>query len=164
MKFSVDPWDPSYGSAMEAVLDPSDVAVNVDVELPATEWQGVESRRDGVAETVLFVDGVRRIDARVWVEDDAGDVAPGVCASYAAGVVQAGTHAEVVATKVDRGVFRSSRDPGDSDEVRVGRIPTPSGRRFLARGAVGGDSERDGPMRGGDGRSRANATRPRERS
>ena len=50
MKFTVDPWDPSYGSAMEAVLDPSDVAVNVDVELPATEWQGVESRRDGEAE------------------------------------------------------------------------------------------------------------------
>jgi hypothetical protein len=108
MKFTVDPWDPSYGSAMEAVLDPSDVAVNVDVEIPATEWQGVESRGDGVAETVLFVDGVRRIDARVWVEDDAGDVAPGVCASYAAGVVQAGTRAEVVATKVGRGVFCSS--------------------------------------------------------
>ncbi len=26
MKFSVDPWDPSYGSALEEVLEPTEVA------------------------------------------------------------------------------------------------------------------------------------------
>ncbi len=109
MKFTVDPWDPSYGSAIETVLDPSEVVVDVAVEIAAAEWQAIAGRPDRRAETVLFVDGVRRIDARVWVEDDAGDVEPGVCASYAAGVVLAATTAEVVATKVARGLFSSSR-------------------------------------------------------
>ncbi len=46
---------------------------------------------------------------RVWIEDDAGGVQPGVCASYAAGVVQAGARAEIVATVVGRGLFSASR-------------------------------------------------------
>ena len=109
MKFTVDPWDPSYGSALEAVLDPTEVAVDPDVEIAGAEWRGIAAPGDAATETVLFVDGVRRIDARVWVEDEAGGVEPGVCASYAAGVVQAGARAEVVATQVGRGVFSSSR-------------------------------------------------------
>ncbi len=109
MKFTVDPWDPSYGSAIEAVLDPSEVVVDVEVEVTAAAWDAVTASPDARAETVLFVDGVRRIDARVWVEDGTGDVEPGVCASYAAGVVRAGVTAEVVATKVARGLFSSSR-------------------------------------------------------
>ncbi|MEP6623579.1 MAG: hypothetical protein ABJC79_03995 [Acidimicrobiia bacterium] len=110
MKFTVDPWDPSYGSAIETVLDPSEVVVDVEVEVPTTEWRAITVGGDRRVETVLFVDGVRRIDARVWVEDEAGDVAPGVCASYAAGVVRAASTAEVVETKVARGVFSSMPD------------------------------------------------------
>lgn len=111
MKFSVDPWDPSYGSALEAVLDPSEVVVNADIETASDVWQPIAAptNADSRADVVLFVDGVRRIDARVWVEDDVGGVEPGVCASYAAGVVRAGEKAEIVAASVGRGVFSASR-------------------------------------------------------
>jgi hypothetical protein len=113
MRFTVDPWDPSYGSSVETDLDPSEVVVNADVEVDSGAWQpiAVPSPDPTLAptETVLFVDGVRRIDARVWVEDDAGGIEPGVCASYAAGVVRAGARAEIVATSVGRGVFSASR-------------------------------------------------------
>ncbi len=110
MKFTVDPWDPSYGSALDAILDPSEVVVDADVEVAADEWQPVPGlARDRRGETVLFVDGVRRIDARVWVTDDAGGIEPGVCASYAAGVVRTGEKAEVIAASVGRGVFSASR-------------------------------------------------------
>jgi hypothetical protein len=64
---------------------------------------------EAAAPEVLFVDGVRRIDARVWITDDDGVSEPGVCASYAAGVVRAGERAEVVQTAVRRGVFSASR-------------------------------------------------------
>jgi hypothetical protein len=37
---------------------------------------------------VLFVDGVRRVEARVWVTGPDGEVRPGICASYAAGLVR----------------------------------------------------------------------------
>ncbi len=111
MKFSVDPWDPSYGSALDDVLDPTEVVVQTDVELPTDRWHPIavaDAARD-CAGVVLFVDGVRRIDARVWIEDDDGNVAPGVCATYAAGVVRAGEQAEIVAASVRRGVFSASR-------------------------------------------------------
>jgi hypothetical protein len=108
VRFTVDPWDPSYGSAIETVLDPSEVTVNPEVEAPASAWAPVGARV-ARADEVLFVDGVRRIDARVWIEDDTGGVQPGVCASYAAGVVRAGARAEIVATVVGRGLFSASR-------------------------------------------------------
>ena len=111
MKFSVDPWDPSYGNALEEVLEPTEVVVETDVEVAAAEWEPI-TVSDPVrnrASVVLFVDGVRRIDAQVWIEDDEGDVAPGVCATYAAGVVRAGQQAEIVATSVRRGIFSASR-------------------------------------------------------
>jgi hypothetical protein len=108
MRFTVDPWDPSYGGSVETRLDPSDVAVNVDVEVPADAWGPIEPEGPDALE-VLFVDGVRRIDARVWITADDGVSEPGVCASYAAGVVRAGEAAEVVQTAVRRGVFSASR-------------------------------------------------------
>jgi hypothetical protein len=108
VRFSVDPWDPSYGGSIETDLDPSEVAVNAGVEVPPDAWGPVESSAAPAPE-VLFVDGVRRIDARVWITDDEGVSEPGVCASYAAGVVRAAERAEVVQTAVRRGLFSASR-------------------------------------------------------
>lgn len=111
MKFSVDPWDPSYGSALDEVLEPTEVVVETDVEVAAAAWEPitVSDPARNRASVVLFVDGVRRIDAQVWIEDDESNVAPGVCATYAAGVVRAGERAEIVATSVRRGIFSASR-------------------------------------------------------
>jgi hypothetical protein len=108
MRFSVDPWDPSYGASVETDLDPSEVSVNAAIEVPADSWGPMEATAPAAAE-VLFVDGVRRIDARVWITDDDGVSESGVCASYAAGVVRAGVRAEVVQTSVRRGLFSASR-------------------------------------------------------
>ena len=35
MRFSVDPWDPSYGTSLDTELGESTAEVDVDVELPA---------------------------------------------------------------------------------------------------------------------------------
>jgi hypothetical protein len=109
MRFSVDPWDPSYGASVEQELDPSEVQVDPATEVPIDAWAPIAAPSAARIDTVLFVDGVRRIDARVWVEDDAGNADAGVCASYAAGVVRASERAEIVATVVGRGLFSSSR-------------------------------------------------------
>jgi len=109
MRFSVDPWDPSYGGSVDTDLDPSEVVVNTETEVAADAWAPIGAGADAAATTVLFVDGVRRIDARIWVEDDDGGVEAGVCASYAAGVVRAAERAEIVASVVGRGLFSASR-------------------------------------------------------
>ena len=82
MRFSVDPWDPSYGASL-------------DTELGASSRRGrrrtssVPAARVGAGRpdagrrppaAVLFVDGVRRIDAQVWVDESGRRGAPRRCA------------------------------------------------------------------------------------
>ncbi len=118
MRFSVDPWDPSYGTSLDTELGASTAEVDVEVELPAPRWRALDPR-PGVSapETVLFVDGVRRIDAQVWVDESGGTASPALCASYAAGVLcccaAAGAH--LVGAHVRRGLF--STVPAAADIV-----------------------------------------------
>lgn len=108
MRFTVDPWDPSYGASVEAELDRSELVALADVECPPGEWEPLDPPADVAPPgTVLFVDGVRRTDAQVWIEDDSPVPVPALCASYAAGVVcccpDGGAH--LVSAEVRRGVF-----------------------------------------------------------
>lgn len=126
VRFAVETWAPEYGSSVDGpALDESDAAVDLAVECDADAWR--PRRPASTAEAggcVLFVDGVQRIDARVWVIDEGHtDGAPtgidaaaeagrrasgarqGVCASWAAGVVRCDARASVVAAEVRRGVL-----------------------------------------------------------
>ncbi len=123
MKFYVDSWDPSYGASFDAAEEPdarSTAELDLDVERPAETWEPLGPPPEVRApDVVLFVDGVRRIDATVWLDgtdldrpgDGASQLQPGVAVSYAAGVVRCdrrrGT-AEVVATAVRRSVFTAT--------------------------------------------------------
>jgi hypothetical protein len=109
MRFSVDPWDPAYGVANELdELEPASGDVVVDVELPATDWRPLEPDPETRAESVLFVDGVRRIEARVWLHEAEGTALPGICASYAAGAVRCDGNAKIGPVRVERGLFTSA--------------------------------------------------------
>ena len=89
MRFSVDPWDPSYGTSLDPELGSSTAEVDPEVEVPAARWAPVAADPTiSAPATVLFVDGVRRIDAQVWVDEPDGAASPALCASYAAGVVR----------------------------------------------------------------------------
>lgn len=110
MQFSVDGWDPTYGMSLEENADElidSAAVVDAGVEISPEAWAPIGhdgTRRLG---TTLFVDGVRRIDAHLWVQPDGeADALPGICASYAAGVAcsRAG-RAHVSALEVRRGLF-----------------------------------------------------------
>ena len=115
MRFSIDNWDAGYGSSMETSgLRQSDAPTDLDVEVPLDDWAAIDPDSRGVLpDAVLFVDGVRRIDARVWLADqgDAGVVsgtaaAAGICASYAAGVVCCcDGRSHVASVRVRRGMF-----------------------------------------------------------
>jgi hypothetical protein len=120
VKFAVDPWDPSYGTSLDSELGESAAQVGLDVELPAEEWRPLDPDPTvAPPEAVLFVDGVRRIDAQVWVDEQsgpaAGEASPALCASYAAGVVCCcrtdGAH--LVSAHVRRGLFTTSEGATD---------------------------------------------------
>ncbi len=115
MRFTVEQWTPEYGAPVDAALEEPSAAPNVDVEMAARAWRPLRPEVD-VAADVLFVDGVRRVDANIWI-DRPGDLPVlGVCATYAAGAVRCceGT-ANIEAARVERGVFSSA--PGTEEVV-----------------------------------------------
>jgi uncharacterized protein len=120
MRFDVEGWDPGYGASLDGGDGPSghsSAQLDPDVEVPATAWQPlVADPATRAPATVLLVDGVRRIDAGVWVTGDDGVPHRGLAASYAAGVVRCDLSrgaAEVAGARVRRGLFTSSPDALD---------------------------------------------------
>jgi hypothetical protein len=113
MRFAVETWAPDYGASVDgAAQTGSDADVDPTVERDPAAWAPVGPRAGvGPQACVLFVDGVQRIDARIWITDDpnadqAGEqTRQGVCASWAAGAVRCDDRARVVATEVRRGVL-----------------------------------------------------------
>ncbi len=81
----VEGWAPGFGTPFEpdeGLADPG--KVDETVEVPG-QWQPLAGRDDGVG-VVAFVDGVRRVDARLTLDEPAGPV-PGICGTYAVGAV-----------------------------------------------------------------------------
>jgi hypothetical protein len=119
VSFSVDPWDPSYGMAYGDEMDgdglqESSAELAVDLEVPACEWAPLTPDPGlNVPGTVLFLDGVRRIDARVWVHGSDPQPAPGIAASFAAGLVCLNGSAKITDVAVERGLFTAAPDAAD---------------------------------------------------
>jgi hypothetical protein len=115
----VDAWDPAYGSSFEGGDgEPSSPSSAIaDVELPVDEWRPLTAPPGVRApDVVLLVDGVRRIDAGLWTEEEDGTSYAGLAASYAAGVVRcdlARGAAELVGKQVARGLFTASPSARD---------------------------------------------------
>jgi hypothetical protein len=90
----------------------SSAPVKLDIETPPESWQPLSPPPELRApDNVLFVDGVRRIDSNLWVEETDGTLLPGIAASYAAGVVRCDLRrgsADVVSAQVERGLFTPS--------------------------------------------------------
>jgi len=113
--FTVDPWDPGYGLAASEDLDTgalaeSNAELDLDLELPAASWRAIGPDPAGaVPARIAFLDGVRRIDARVWVHGGAPQPAPAIAASFAAGLVCCeGGAARIADVDVERGLFTAA--------------------------------------------------------
>ena len=111
MRFAVEAWATEYGSPMEAeMLELSEDKVDLEVERPIDRWEPLSPPPQVAPERMLFTDGVRRIDARVWIDDESGQSRPGVCATYAAGAVCCDGKAKLIDFTVERGFFSAVRD------------------------------------------------------
>jgi len=84
MKLRIDPWDPEYGASAE--IDPEleqPVGLDLTAEVEGI-WEPIDTQPLGTLPCCAFVDGVRRIDARLFAED--GDAqAPALAGSWAVG-------------------------------------------------------------------------------
>jgi len=82
----VEGWSPEYGAPLDtAELAPAEGSVDDSVE--GVAWAALEGADDG-ADPVVFVDGVRRIDARLTIDDPVAGPVPGICGTFAVGAVR----------------------------------------------------------------------------
>jgi len=135
--YTVDPWDPGYGVARGDELDGRESSARLDlgVELRPDEWRPLSPAADTPRPgSVLFLDGVRRIDARVWVHGKEPEPLPGVIASLAAGLVCCDGAARVVDVAVDRGLYAETGDDIVTRHARYTYHHTPGGLDKLTLG------------------------------
>jgi hypothetical protein len=81
----VEGWAPEYGTPLQPDDEFGAEARVDDTVERVGEWEPIDGIDDGVDE-VVFVDGVRRIDARLTLVADDGP-APGICGTHAVGAV-----------------------------------------------------------------------------
>lgn len=104
-RFTVESWSPDYGAPLESMPEEEEGRTNVDAsfERSPDEWSPIVVEGPA-ARNVMFVDGVQRIDARVWVSDN-GLSRMGLCVSLAAGLVCSNGRATVEDVLVRRYAF-----------------------------------------------------------
>lgn len=117
MKFTVETWDSDYGAPSDPEL--ADATENVDpsVELQPDLWRPLLPEADPV-DDVLFIDGVRRVDATLWIDQPPDFPGFALAATYAAGAVRCNGAAVLEDADVGRGLFTSA--PANDVETSVG--------------------------------------------
>src|SRR2546426_8782099 len=81
----LDPWQPPYDSALQLEED-DEGDVTVDAFVETRDWQSLVPEYRARPETMVFVDGVQRVETRLIGEED-GRLVYGALASYAVGAV-----------------------------------------------------------------------------
>lgn len=135
MRFHVDSWDPTYGSSVEnaeTTVADSTAKVALDIEHAPADWKPISPSHAPDPGAILFVDGVRRVEARIWIEqpppaeptstiNGAQEALMALCASYAAGTVCCcpGRGAHLLTTESRRGLFTTAANATD--------VPTTAG-------------------------------------
>ena len=85
----VDPWDVDYGSEtpLEPLDDKPDEDIVLDVEMPPDQWRPLNPGPVRAPERLFFVDGVRRLETRLVVNNN-GQLLHGGFGSFAVGCVE----------------------------------------------------------------------------
>jgi hypothetical protein len=136
--YTIDPWDPSYGVAVGEELDgrESTAAVDAYVEVPESQWRPITPDKTvTLPSSVLFLDGVRRIDAHLWVHGVGQQPEPGLVASLAAGLVCCDGTAQVVDVKIDRSLYsavETATDLATSHAKYIARLTKPGPNGLMA--------------------------------
>lgn len=132
MRLRIDPWDPEYGASVEFEPDlgpPPGLDLEVEVR---GDWAPVPAPPRLEIPNCTFVDGVRRIDARLFAEDEATE-APALAGSWAVGCAVSKLPPRVTEVVVGRELVVGGGLAAGAIEVAIG------GRqlRFEARSVPG---------------------------
>jgi hypothetical protein len=118
---SIESWQPDYGgSAESAVLSPSDIKINADVEMPASEWRPIVPGEHETPESIAVIDGVRRIDAYAWLMNEGQPPVRSLLGSVSAGAVVIRDNKAAVTETMSERCLISAAETDDLD-TKAGR-------------------------------------------
>ena len=100
----VEGWHPDFGTPLDQdeALSPADGSVDATVE--TDDWSPIEGV-DDLVDRIAFVDGVRRVDARLTLDDPVHGPTPGIVGTFAVGAVvwhRGERRAEVTDVRIER--------------------------------------------------------------
>ncbi|MEX2392353.1 MAG: DNA double-strand break repair nuclease NurA [Dehalococcoidia bacterium] len=123
MTLRLDPWTPSYESALQVEEEDAGGVPNVKHFVETDDWRVIEpTPPEPFPESVFFIDGVRRIDTGVVDEADGG-IAYGLLGSFAAGAtVHRGGRAEIYRELIERRVVLGAGREQDPIRVPAGSV------------------------------------------
>lgn len=117
MRFTVEAWDSDYGAPTDPELTDASENVDVSIEVRPEHWRPMLPDDDGAGD-ILFVDGVRRVDATLWIDQPPDFPGFALAATYAAGAVRCNGVAVLEEFAVGRGLFTSA--PAEDVHTTVG--------------------------------------------
>lgn len=149
LEVQLDPWEAGYGEEfpLEAAGDEPELDILMDVELPAQDWRPIEPIPAAPPARLVFVDGVRRLEARFLVRRGE-KLCRGAFGSFAVGAVAV---SQGVAT-VDRAHAERVAVIGSGEKLPA---PVPVMPALTYKPASTASSEADGPLRFIQGEMRA---------
>ena len=120
----VEGWAPEYGAPFDPdeQMAPAEGTIDPTVEL--TDWEPLEGVDDGI-DQIAFVDGVRRIDARLLLDDPVSGPTPGICGTFAVGATRWHRHerwSEITDVRVERWAVVAG---GRADELPAVELDPP---------------------------------------
>jgi hypothetical protein len=89
-RLRLDPWPAEYGSSFEIDEFEPESAGKVETDVEGIGWSAVEPRPRARPAPIHFVDGVRRVEARIILDDESGRVIRGLFGSAGVGTVRVG--------------------------------------------------------------------------
>ena len=121
VRLRLDPWPGDYeGPFQLEELEESSVG-QVDPDVERTTWGPIQAKRIERPEPLFFVDGVRRIDARVIADDDSGRIIHGLFGSVASGAVRVeGTKAAFDDIRIRRYIVLGSGLMAEPEVMTIG--------------------------------------------
>jgi hypothetical protein len=143
VRFTVEAWDSDYGAPTDAELDDASHNVDVSVEVRPEEWRPLLPETEPV-DDILFVDGVRRVDATLWIDQPPDFPGFALAATYAAGAVRCNGMATIEEADVERGLFTSA--PASDVDTLVGTYAVKSTKGTTAEELWLGIQQRMGAL------------------
>jgi hypothetical protein len=98
-RIRLDPWAPEYDPSIQLPDDEPDAEVDLMVE--RVSWGPLRPEAGRAPQTAVLVDGVRRVEHRLLVEDE-GRAVYGLLGSFGVGAVVAGSRAHIVDERIER--------------------------------------------------------------